>query len=315
MKLLHQNVDAVERKPVVVNNIIQSGSIILKCKDLRIIKLDIQTAQEFINVANSIEQLSKLEDQCLQYPFFYRPMYSILEDGYQIYRPEIEFSKILATDDWRLSNINKDYKICSTYPSTVVVPKSITDEQLMLSAAFRDGGRFPVLSYRHENGTIMMRSSQPISTGPNVKRCRADEAILNVVLEINARSKKGFIVDTWGKNNKSNSETDQHYSQWRKIVRPLGVTNISAILDSFTRLVEACNDTHCSTDKWLSRLDNSNWLGLLVNALDASCVVAQCLDQDSCPVLVHGGKGLDSTLIITSIVQIILNPDCRTVRG
>lgn len=32
-------------------------------------------------------------------------------------------------------------------------------------------------------------------------------------------------------------------------------------------------------------------------------------------MLVHGGKGLDTTLIVTSLVQIILNPDCRTVRG
>lgn len=54
---------------------------------------------------------------------------------------------------------------------------------------------------------------------------------------------------------------------------------------------------------------------LVLNSLNAACVVAQCLDQEASPVLVHGGKGLDSTLIVTSLVQIILNPDCRTVRG
>lgn len=77
----------------------------------------------------------------------------------------------------------------------------------------------------------------------------------------------------------------------------------------------ACNDTTCSSDKWLSRLESSNWLTLVLNALNAACVVAQCLDQEGSPVLVHGGKGLDSTLIVTSLVQIILNPDCRTARG
>ena len=77
----------------------------------------------------------------------------------------------------------------------------------------------------------------------------------------------------------------------------------------------ACNDTNCSSDKWLSRLENSGWLNLVLNALNTSCIVAQCLDQECIPVLVHGGKGLDSTLIVTSIVQIILNPDCRTLRG
>lgn len=56
-------------------------------------------------------------------------------------------------------------------------------------------------------------------------------------------------------------------------------------------------------------------MSLVLNSLNASCIVAQCLDHEGSPVLVHGGKGLDSPLIITSLVQIILNPDCRTVRG
>lgn len=156
-----------------------------------------------------------------------------------------------------------------------------------------------------------MRSAQPLST-QGIKRCRADEAILNLVL---GRSNKGFIVDTWGKG-KSNTETDLHYSQWKKVNRAIGnVSTPAAILDSFAKLIEACNDTGCTTDKWLTRLENSGWLSLVLNSLNASCVVAQCLDQEGSPVLVHGAKGLDSTLIVTSLVQIILNPDCRTVRG
>lgn len=79
-----------------------------------------------------------------------------------------------------------------------------------------------------------MRSAQPNTTA-SAKRCRADEAILNVIL---GRSKKGFIVDTWSKG-KSNSETDQHYSQWRKITRSIGnLSNVSNILDSFAKLIE-----------------------------------------------------------------------------
>ena len=32
-------------------------------------------------------------------------------------------------------------------------------------------------------------------------------------------------------------------------------------------------------------------------------------------VLVHGSEGTDSTLLVTSLAQLILDPDCRTVRG
>lgn len=54
--------------------------------------------------------------------------------------------------EWRISNVNRDFSVCATYGATLIVPKAITDEQIVLSASFRDGGRFPILSYRHENG-------------------------------------------------------------------------------------------------------------------------------------------------------------------
>lgn len=289
------------------------GSIVLKYKDLRILTLTINTPQEYLNISNSIESLSNLHDIQYQYPLFYCPNYTILEDGYSIFDTESEFTKLLSScDDWRITNINRDFSICPTYGSSLVVPKTITDEQLIQSAAFRDGGRFPVLSYKHEtNGAILLRSAQPLA-GPSIKRCRADEAILFSVL---CENKKGLIVDTWGKKN-SNIENDQHYSQWKKVTRPLGnLSSASTLLDSFTKLMEACNDINCSSDKWLIRLENSGWMGYVLNALNTACVVAQCLDHDGIPVLVHGGKGLDSTIIVTSLVQIILNPDCRTIRG
>ena len=33
------------------------------------------------------------------------------------------------------------------------------------------------------------------------------------------------------------------------------------------------------------------------------------------PVLVHGAEGTDTTLLVTSLAQLILDKDCRTVSG
>lgn len=44
-------------------------------------------------------------------------------------------------------------------------------------------------------------------------------------------------------------------------------------------------------------------------------MVAQCLDKDGASVMVHGTGGQDATLIVSSLAQVILNQDCRTVRG
>lgn len=75
----------------------------------------------------------------------------------------------------------------------------------------------------------------------------------------------------------------------------------------------ACCDPNSTSDKWLTR--SSHWLNHVQNTLNAACLVAQCLDKDGASVLVHGTSGQDSTLIVTSVAQVILNPDCRTVRG
>jgi myotubularin-related protein 9 len=56
LQLLHHNVDAVERRL----NGMQGGSLIIKCKDFRVIQLDICTPDEFLKVATTVENLSSL---------------------------------------------------------------------------------------------------------------------------------------------------------------------------------------------------------------------------------------------------------------
>lgn len=48
----------------------------------------------------------------LYYPFFFRPMFDIMEDGWQAYLPETEFGRLKAsTDEWRLSHVNRSYEV------------------------------------------------------------------------------------------------------------------------------------------------------------------------------------------------------------
>lgn len=336
MQLLHRCIDSIEKKQNNNNSNQNGGCITLKCKDFRILQLDISSTEELLNVFTSIERLSNLDWPEYLYPFFYRPMYNILEDGHTLFKLEIEYAKLLGSEEWRISHINKNYTVCPTYSASVIVPKSIDDDVIVASASFRDGGRFPLLSYRHDNGAILLRSSQPLLNNNN-RRSRADEKILNVIL---GSGKKGYIIDTRSTNYVSyckgkggGTEPDSHYTQWKRVHKPLDkITKCDgSLLDSLARLVDgkcvyfkkhtkmtlilACNDTNCSVDKWMSRLENSNWLSHVQNSLNAACLVAQCLDQDGASVLVHGTTGLDSTLLVTSVAQVILNPDCRTVRG
>ncbi|KFV45087.1 Myotubularin-related protein 9, partial [Tyto alba] len=85
--------------------------------------------------------------------------------------------------------------------------------------------------------------------------------------------------------------------------------------ESLIKLVEACNDQSHNMDRWLSKLEASNWLTHIKEILTAACLAAQCIDREGASVLVHGTEGTDSTLQVTSLAQIILDPRCRTIRG
>merc|ERR1719188_131903 len=70
-----------------------------------------------------------------------------------------------------------------------------------------------------------------------------------------------------------------------------------------------------SSDKWMTRLAISSWLTHVKEILNCGCLAAQCVDKEQASVVVHGSEGTDVSLAITALAQIILNPDCRTVRG
>lgn len=64
-------------------------------------------------------------------------------------------SHLPQTTQWRLSDVNQDFAVCPTYPPAVIVPAAVSEETLRRAARFRQGGRFPVLSYYHtRNGTV-----------------------------------------------------------------------------------------------------------------------------------------------------------------
>ncbi|NXA22716.1 MTMR9 protein, partial [Ibidorhyncha struthersii] len=311
--LLHSNIDSIEKRFVG-----SLGTIIIKCKDLRIIQLDIPGMEECLNIASSIEALSTLDSVTLMYPFFYRPMFEIVEDGWRSFLPDQEFELLSSvTDEWRLSCINKEFSVCPSYPPVVIVPKSIDDEALRKVAMFRHGSRFPVLSYYHKkNGMVMMRSSQPL-TGTNGRRCKEDEKLINATLR---PGKRGYIIDTRSLNVAQQArakgggfEQEAHYPQWRRIHKCIERFNI--LQESLIKLVEACNDQLHNMDRWLSKLEASNWLTHIKEILTAACLAAQCIDREGASVLVHGTEGTDSTLQVTSLAQIILDPRCRTICG
>ncbi|NXN06162.1 MTMR9 protein, partial [Sylvia borin] len=162
----------------------------------------------------------------------------------------------------------------------------------------------------------LLRSSQPL-TGHNRRRCPEDEKILGTILD---EGERGFIIDTrsaqaakQARMSGGGTEPKSAYPQWRRLHRAL--ERGRPLQESFSRLVEACSEPAVSVDRWLSRLDGSRWLSHVKAALSTACLAAQCLDREDSKVLVHGAEGTDTTLLVTALAQLILDPSCRSLQG
>jgi myotubularin-related protein 1/2 len=140
------------------------------------------------------------------------------EDGWKIYDPLAEYKRqgLNFNDDnykLKLSNLNKNFALCSTYPEILVVPKILTDDEIREASMFRTKCRFPILSYvysasiqgyynsaQNNNPTnsnsiqnknfsyaSIWRSSQTKSGLTGNNRSSADEKLLKVISQLNEK--------------------------------------------------------------------------------------------------------------------------------
>ncbi|KAM9728453.1 LOW QUALITY PROTEIN: phosphatidylinositol-3,5-bisphosphate 3-phosphatase MTMR4 [Menidia menidia] len=148
------------------------------CKDSKVVRCHFATfkqCQEWVKRLNrAIAHPSRLEDLfalayhawCLggnaddedQHVHLCRP------GDHVRHRMELEVKRMSfdTQNVWRVSDINCNYKLCSSYPQKLLVPIWITDKELESVASFRSWKRIPVVVYRHQrNGAVIARCSQP----------------------------------------------------------------------------------------------------------------------------------------------------------
>lgn len=192
----------------------------------------------------------------------------------------------------RVSAINADYGVCASYPSALVVPANITDDQLRESAEFRARGRFPVVVWRHSgSGALLVRCAQPL--GGLAKRNAADERLVEAVKQctgslvlLDSRPVANAVAH---KLTGKGSERSGDYGGCE--VRYAGLANIYGVRDSWQRLVTLCqtaeSEDGTSDDNWLVALHDSQWLHLVRHLLECAKLMAKVMDLDGRSCLTH----------------------------
>eukprot|EP00126_Sphaerothecum_destruens_P010011 Sdes_comp20655_c0_seq3m15947 len=144
--LCYTNIFSVTRK----QSTSRGYPISLKCKNFSNPVFIFSTELDALEFFDTLKHLV-FPASILSLPAFtYQPKYDAPIDGWQLYNAQREYSRMMegVTENlWVMSDINKDFEVCPTYPKYVWVPSICTATCLKESAKFRSKGRFPVLSY------------------------------------------------------------------------------------------------------------------------------------------------------------------------
>ncbi|XP_030637604.1 phosphatidylinositol-3,5-bisphosphate 3-phosphatase MTMR2 isoform X2 [Chanos chanos] len=242
------------------------------------------------------------------------------ENGWKVYDALAEYRRQgLPNESWRISKVNDHYELCDSYPSALVVPVTIPDEELRRVAAFRAKGRIPVLSWIHpESQATVIRCSQPMA-GVNGKRCKEDEKLLQAIMDANAQSHKLFIFDARpsvnavaNKTKGGGYESEDAYQNAELVF--LEIHNIHVMRESLRKLKEVVYP-NIEESHWLSNLESTHWLEHIKLILAGALRIADKVESAKTSVVVHCSDGWDRTAQLTSLAMLMLDAHYRTIRG
>ncbi|XP_061266301.1 myotubularin-related protein 8 isoform X1 [Bos javanicus] len=296
--------------------------LILRCKNFRVAHFVLESDIVCHEVYISLLKLSQPELPEDLYAFSYNPKFSkdMRESGWKLIDQTSDFGRMgIPNRYWTITDANRNYEICSTYPLEIVIPKSVTLGTVVGSSKFRSKERVPVLSYLYkENNAAICRCSQPLSGF--YTRCIDDELLLEAIRQTNPGSQFLYVVDTRPKLNAlanraagKGYENEDNYANIR--FRFMSIENIHVMRSSLQKLLEVCELKTPTMSEFLSGLESSGWLRHIKAIMDAGIFIAKAVKIEKTNVLVHCSDGWDRTAQVCSVASILLDPFYRTFKG
>ncbi|XP_074012828.1 phosphatidylinositol-3,5-bisphosphate 3-phosphatase MTMR6 isoform X3 [Numenius arquata] len=278
--ILHHHIAAVEKLPLTTSGC----PLVIQCKNFRIVHFVVPRERDCHDIYNSLLQLSRTAKYEELYAFSYNPKQNESEQvkGWQLIDLAEEYKRMgVPNANWQLSDANRDYKICETYPRELYVPRTASKPIIVGSSKFRSKGRFPVLSYYHKNKeAAICRCSQPLSGFS--ARCLEDEHMLQAISKANPSNRYMYVMDTRPKLNAMANraagkgyENEDNYSNIR--FQFVGIENIHVMRSSLQKLLEVSGTKGLSVNDFLSGLENSGWLRHIKAVLDAAVFLVKVL--------------------------------------
>ncbi|XP_067842139.1 myotubularin-related protein 6 isoform X2 [Heptranchias perlo] len=316
--IMHHHISVVEKLSLTT----VGCPLAIQCKNFRVIHFIIPRERDCHDIYNSLLKLSRPVKYDDLYAFSYNPKTTEYERamGWKVINLNDEYRRMgIPNDIWQLTDVNRGYKVCDTYPTDLYVPRCVSKPIIVGSSKFRSKGRFPTLSYFfHQKQAAICRCSQPLSGFS--ARCLEDEHMLQAISKANPNSHFMYVMDTRPKLNAMANraagkgyENEDNYSNIR--FQFVGIENIHVMRASLQKVNEVCGTKALALNDFLCGLESSGWLRHIKAVLDAAALLAKAVGQEGASVLVHCSDGWDRTAQVCSLGSLLLDPYYRTIKG
>jgi hypothetical protein len=248
-----------------------------------------------------------------------------LKNSRQVIDFEAEYQRLRIQDsNWILSDMNRSYGLCSTYPQCVVVPGILTDTDVYECSMHRSRERIPSLVWLHPTSKApLCRSAQPMAGMSG----SSNEADRKFCIAIKTSCPRGFplrIADARPRlNANANAIQGKGFENISFLGGPkmaslvfLDVENIHVVRASYIKIKEGLMLPGMSSGSDTNNdvIASSKWLVHIAGLLRGASGIAESLIMGH-PVLLHCSDGWDRTGQLSALSQVMLDPYYRSIHG
>ncbi|CAJ1367182.1 unnamed protein product [Effrenium voratum] len=231
-----------------------------------------------------------------------------------------------APSDWGVSELNRSYKLCSSYPSCLVLPRRMPDQALREVAAFRKRGRLPAMSWcgGPELGFASLWRCSQTTEGLIGTKCVEDQSMINAIRlgngwkERKQEERDLLLIDlrpkmsAWA--NKAGGGGFESYPNTGIIFG--GIDNIHVVRDAWRAMGAAVTRIHENqAGSWMKDVANSGWYDYIGAILACTLKAVTEIVTFKCNVMIHCSDGWDRTAQVSSLAMLCMDPYYRTQAG
>eukprot|EP00063_Salmo_salar_P053362 XP_014028197.1 PREDICTED: myotubularin-related protein 12 [Salmo salar] len=292
-----------DKKKLITGGLVKNkypSKIIIHCKDLRVFQFSLSFSKEedakkiFQGIVHHCLEPKSL--RCLfafsycentSYPELQRKNQTVMFDSVEDWTQDMKRTK----GNCRLVSENSNFELSPKLPQFFIVPTNVSDEDLTKY----QGKGLPMWCWSHHSGCALFKTaSLPLIQEDNVAQTYTEKMLTAVAHNHLYSVKTEDLSDT--------------------------LPAVQDILLSYNRfkqffLIDNTTEFWMSDMKWFSSLDNCGWLDIIRQCLQKAVEVVECLEKENTNVLIMEEGGSDLCCVISSLVQLMLDPYYRTLLG